>query len=275
MLAGTTTMPRAGYEPRAGPGGEVAGRPVAQVGRRRGRRSSHAARSSCQCASRNRRPVSSRRVSRAARETTRSTALAGVEQPAQHRRRVRRAGGAGDPDDPRRARRRTLSVRSQVAAQDHAGRRAANTNSAMPTKPLAVKKARLTRDRSSGRHDRVLVGERGGGQPPARPTTASPSPTSTARTRRTARTSPRARRSRRAGRTARRTGRARCARRSPGRPRRPGRRRSGRSRRSTARPPTPSTHAGPEPAKVPVTASQRADRRRPPGPAPGARAASW
>ncbi len=97
---------------------------------------------------------------------------AGVEQRAQHRRRVRRAGGPGDADDPRCAHAPTVAR----AAYGY-GRRPsrttrsarANTNSAMPTNPLAVKKARFTRDRSVGRDDGVLVDERGRGQGEADP----------------------------------------------------------------------------------------------------------
>ena len=54
----------------------------------------------------------------------------------------------------------------------------ANTNSAMPTKPLAVKNARLTRDRSVGRDDRRARRRTRPRSAPARSTTASRSPTS-------------------------------------------------------------------------------------------------
>ena len=90
------------------------------------------------------------------------------------------SGAASGPSGPRPSR----TTRSSRA----------NTNSAMPTKPLAVKNARLTRDRSVGRDDRVLVDERDRGQrqpDPPEPAAARPA----RRTRRTARTSPRARRS--------------------------------------------------------------------------------
>ena len=142
----------------------------------------------------------------------------------------------------------------------------AKTNSAMPTKPLAVKNARLTRDRSVGRDDRVLVDERDRGQRQPDP----PEPAEADQ-----RAEPDEQRERHHVRDRRGVqreahavpGRARCARRSPGRPRRPGRRRSGRSRRSTAR---PRAEQPGRPGAAQRAGDRRARRRpgRPPGPAP-------
>ena len=91
-------------------------------------------------------------VSRAARDTTRSTAQPAVEQAAQDGRGVRRAGGPTTPTihgpaclDPTPA----AAVSPGAQAQPDNRSSTAKTNSAMPTKPFTVKKARLTRDRSS------------------------------------------------------------------------------------------------------------------------------
>ena len=80
------------------------------------------------------------------------------------------------------------AVRSELTAER---RGAANANRAMPTKPLAVKKARFTRDRSVGVHDRRAGSRTPPRSAPGRPTTASRGRPAR-RTRRTARTSPRA-----------------------------------------------------------------------------------
>src|SRR6266536_4551881 len=88
----------------------------------------------------------------------------GVEQPAQDRGGIRGTGRAGHPDDPRGSAFLDLGGRHPsdgVLAARISGchgcspsRRTrsarAKTNRTMPTKPLAVKNARLTRDRSSG-----------------------------------------------------------------------------------------------------------------------------
>src|SRR5947209_16107003 len=91
VLAGTTIMPRAGYEPLLGP---AARSPGGQKRTSPGSRSIHFARSSRQCASRNATPVSSSRVSRAARDTTRSTGSPASSSPR------RTAAAYGVPDAP-------------------------------------------------------------------------------------------------------------------------------------------------------------------------------
>ena len=201
---------------RARPGGEVAGRPV------RARRPAR----SCGRARRRGRPasarpgtgssVSSRMVSRAARDTTRSTGAAGVEQRAQHRCGVRRAGRPGDADDPRVAASDSALRRHQVGEREHEQRDA--------DEPVGGEERPVHPGQVGGLDDRVLVGERDRGEQQTRPTTASRGRPAR-RTRRTARTSPRAPPWTVRARTGRRTAPARCARRSAGRPRRPGRRR--------------------------------------------------
>ena len=99
-------------------------RRASSPGRRRSRsRPSQAARSSFQCASRNGRPVSSRMVSRAARDTTRSTASPASSSPRRHGRRVGRAGGSGDPDHPGFARMRPQPAWSDRRRRCRAPRR--------------------------------------------------------------------------------------------------------------------------------------------------------
>ena len=262
-------MPRVGYEPLRRAGGQVAGRPVRARPPRPGRGPASAARSSRQCASRNGTP------GLVEQGQPRGAGHDQVDRLA--RRRAGRASTAAAYGVPRRAGRPRRPTARRVIGTRQALRTirsaSAKTNRPMPTKPLAVKNARLTRDRSVGVHDRVLVDERGRGQrqpDPPQPAAARPAtPNQTNSANVTTCTTVEARS---AAATPKRAGNERDAD-LAGRPRRPGRRRSGRSRRSTARP----RRRAPRPARtanVPVTASQAptgADRT---GPAPASRAGS-
>src|SRR5262249_32660110 len=75
----------------------------------------------------------------------------GAEEGPDHRLRVGRAGRPGHPDDPRPPGRREVRHRSPWSSTRSA---TAKPNSASPITPFAVKNARLTRDRSSGRPTR-------------------------------------------------------------------------------------------------------------------------
>lgn len=106
------SIPFAGYDPEDGP---AARSPAGQWRTRSSSaspttnasgfpsapRSSQVRRSSRQCPSRNAMPVSSSRVSREARLTTRSTLSCGRQQPAQNGGRERGPRSTGDPDNPR------------------------------------------------------------------------------------------------------------------------------------------------------------------------------
>ena len=188
VLAGTTSMPRAGYEPSSArrPGRRPASSDVAAArsaaeparpGRPASARPGTGGRSrpgssAARPARRRGRPRSPRRTGRAARRPRtayptprrprRSTASARLRPYPAHS-----GGQSGHPPVDAHRRRGAPAAPEQVRRAGRAarpGRPARRRTARCPTNPLAVKNARLTRDRSSRRDDGVLVDERHRGQ---------------------------------------------------------------------------------------------------------------